>query len=125
MVKLEEERFGNTLTVGLKKLEELIQNYRSQKIDFSNVSADRPVANRWAMPSAKEIARLNDTYGLPIDLAYAVLATESVEIQLDIIVDGCRNVDKRRVENLTEEEFRQLISEAVKQIQQSSEIKTR
>src|SRR6185369_6985323 len=29
MVKLEEERFGNTLTVGLKKLEELIKQYKA------------------------------------------------------------------------------------------------
>src|SRR6266508_302573 len=125
MVKLEEERFGNTLTVGLKKLEELIQQYKSQQVDFSQVTAERPAANRWAMPSTKEIARLNDTYGLPIDLAYAVLSIEKVEIQFDVVVEGNRNVDKRRVENLTEDEFRQLISEAVKELQQSSEIKAR
>jgi alanyl-tRNA synthetase len=125
MVKLEEERFGSTLTVGLKKLEELIQHYKSQRVDLSQVSAERPVANRWAMPSTKEIARLNDTYGLPIDLAYAVLGTQKVEIQFDVVAGGNRNVDKKRVENLTEDEFRQLIGEAVKELQQTSEIKTR
>jgi len=120
MVKLEEERFGNTLTVGLKKLEELIQ----QRVDLSQVG-ERPVANRWAIPSAKDIARLNDTYGLPIDLAYAVLTTEKVEIMFEVIIEGNRNLDKIRVETLTEDEFRQLIGEAVKELQQSFEIKTR
>ncbi|MDQ3666673.1 MAG: alanine--tRNA ligase, partial [Acidobacteriota bacterium] len=118
MVKLEEERFGNTLTVGLKKLEELIQRYKSQQVDFSHVTAR-------VMPSSKAVARLNDTYGLPIDLAYAVLATEQVEIEFDVVEGGNRNVDKRRVENLTEDEFRQLIGEAVRELQQTSEISTR
>jgi alanyl-tRNA synthetase len=126
MVALEEERFGNTLTVGLKKLEELIEQYKSQQVDFSQINAERRVAsNRRAMPSAKQIARLNDTYGLPVDLAYAVLATEKVEIEFDVVVEGKRNVDKKRVENLNEDEFRQFISEAVKELQQSSEIKAR
>jgi alanyl-tRNA synthetase len=47
MVRLEEERFGNTLTVGLKKLDEL---------DLSSESL------------FTEIAKLYDTYGTPRDL---------------------------------------------------------
>ncbi|MFN2512817.1 MAG: alanine--tRNA ligase [Pyrinomonadaceae bacterium] len=125
MVKLEEERFGNTLTVGLNKLEELIQGYKSQRADLSQLGSKRPATNRRAVPAAKEIARLNDTYGLPIDLAYAVLVTEKGEIKFEVVSEGKRNVDTARVENLTEDEFRQLISEAVKELQQSSEIKTR
>ena len=125
MVKLEEERFGNTLTAGLNKLETLIQRYKSQRADLSQLGAERPTTNQRAVPSAKEIARLNDTYGLPIDLAYAVLVTEKGEIEFDVVTEGKRNVDTARVENLTEDEFRQLISEAVKELQQSSEIKTR
>ena len=125
MVKLEEERFGNTLTVGLNKLEELIQRYKSQRVDPSKVNAQRPDANRRAMPSAKEIARLNDTYGLPVDLAYAVLATENSEVEFDVVIEGNRSVDKARVENLTEDEFRQLITDSVKELQQSSDIKAR
>ncbi|HYU99067.1 MAG TPA: alanine--tRNA ligase, partial [Pyrinomonadaceae bacterium] len=49
MVKLEEERFGATLTVGLRKLDELI-------------------ATSEALPEFQAIARLYDTFGSPRDL---------------------------------------------------------
>ncbi len=127
MVRLEEERFGNTLTVGLKKLNEMIQAFKDNKIDFSQFkSTDRPAANRWVMPSAESIARLNDTYGIPIDLAYVVLATNKVEMSFPVAMDGHPNIDKVYVENITEEEFKDLISQAIKKLQQNSEIgKTR
>jgi len=51
MVKLEEERFGSTLTVGLQKLEAL----------FST-------ATEGEMPPYAELARLYDTFGTPRDL---------------------------------------------------------
>jgi alanyl-tRNA synthetase len=51
MVKLEEERFGSTLTVGLQKLDAL----------FS-------VTHDGALPDYKELARLYDTFGTPRDL---------------------------------------------------------
>jgi alanyl-tRNA synthetase len=51
MVRLEEERFGSTLTVGLQKLDAL----------FS-------VAHDGALPDYKELARLYDTFGTPRDL---------------------------------------------------------
>ncbi len=50
MVKLEEERFGSTLTVGLNKLDEL----------FS--------ATDGALPEYRALARLYDTFGTPRDL---------------------------------------------------------
>jgi alanyl-tRNA synthetase len=50
MVKLEEERFGSTLTVGLNKLDELF------------------VSTKGAMPEYQAIARLYDTFGTPRDL---------------------------------------------------------
>jgi alanyl-tRNA synthetase len=50
MVRLEEERFGSTMTVGLNKLEEL----------FSSTGD--------VMPSSKELAQLYDTFGTPRDL---------------------------------------------------------
>jgi alanyl-tRNA synthetase len=50
MVKLEEERFGATLTVGLNKLDEV----------FGSTSG--------AMPEYKALARLYDTFGTPRDL---------------------------------------------------------
>jgi alanyl-tRNA synthetase len=51
MVKLEEERFGSTLTVGLQKLEAL----------FASTSEGE-------MPGYAELARLYDTFGTPRDL---------------------------------------------------------
>src|SRR5919205_2281698 len=51
MVRLEEERFGSTLTVGLQKLEAL----------FSST-------HEGEMPDYKELARLYDTFGTPRDL---------------------------------------------------------
>ena len=51
MVRLEEERFGSTLTVGLQKLEAL----------FSTASEGE-------MPDYRELARLYDTFGTPRDL---------------------------------------------------------
>ena len=50
MVRLEEERFGSTLTVGLQKLDEVFTRAGSK------------------MPSFVELARLYDTFGTPRDL---------------------------------------------------------
>jgi alanyl-tRNA synthetase len=50
MVRLEEERFGSTMTVGLNKLEELF------------------AATGDAMPGSKKLAQLYDTFGTPRDL---------------------------------------------------------
>ncbi|MGZ5437436.1 MAG: alanine--tRNA ligase [Pyrinomonadaceae bacterium] len=66
MVRLEEERFGSTLTVGLQKLDELLS-----KNDFE------PDPNR---PSPgyipiTDLAKLYDTFGTPIDLMYVVLTS--------------------------------------------------
>ena len=51
MVKLEEERFGSTLTVGLQKLDEVFARTGAGKI-----------------PSYVDLARLYDTFGTPRDL---------------------------------------------------------
>ncbi|MCY7348416.1 MAG: DHHA1 domain-containing protein [Pyrinomonadaceae bacterium] len=59
MVRLEEERFGATMTVGLQKLEELVS--KNSRINF------------------KDLARLYDTYGTPIDLIFVVLNTRFPE----------------------------------------------
>src|SRR5437588_6787995 len=56
MVKLEEERFGSTLTVGLQKLEDLIEKSR----------------HTWVGIDATELAKLYDTFGTPIDLMYSI-----------------------------------------------------
>jgi alanyl-tRNA synthetase len=122
MVRLEEERFRNTLTVGLKKLEEMIQLYESQEADFSKALVERPTANRSGAPFTTDIARLNDTYGLPIDLMYAILAHRNVKVLQLVHEQGLKAPKDIRVSNLTEDEFRQLISEAVKELQHSSDI---
>ena len=63
MVKLEEERFGSTMTVGLQKLDELLKKH-----DF----APEPDRSPGYIPII-ELAKLYDTFGTPIDLMYVVL----------------------------------------------------
>lgn len=65
MVKLEEERFGATLTVGLNKLDEL----------FSSTGG--------AMPEYKALARLYDTFGTPRDLIRVGLEERGFAIDED------------------------------------------
>ena len=62
MVRLEEERFGNTLTVGLKKLDELDVNSSSLFTD---------------------VAKLYDTYGTPRDLIRVYLEEKGIEFDED------------------------------------------
>jgi alanyl-tRNA synthetase len=62
MVRLEEERFGNTLTVGLKKLDEL-------DVASSSLFAD--------------VAKLYDTYGTPRDLIRVYLEEKGVSFEED------------------------------------------
>lgn len=61
MVRLEEERFGATLTVGLQKLHALIDASWDAK------------ANKVLVPT-EGLAKLYDTYGLPIDLMVVILS---------------------------------------------------
>jgi alanyl-tRNA synthetase len=60
MVRLEEERFGATMTVGLKKLDELFA--KNNDIDFV------------------ELAKLYDTFGTPKDLIRVSLESRGIEI---------------------------------------------
>jgi alanyl-tRNA synthetase len=60
MVRLEEERFGTTLTVGLAKLDELF--------------------TAKAQPDFTDFAKLYDTYGTPRDLTRIALEEHGVEI---------------------------------------------
>lgn len=63
MVRLEEERFGSTMTVGLKKLDDLFNS-----------------APQGTMPEYKELARLYDTFGTPRDLMRVVLEERGFQI---------------------------------------------
>jgi alanyl-tRNA synthetase len=63
MVRLEEERFGSTLTVGLQKLDSL----------FGSTPEGQ-------MPDYRELARLYDTFGTPRDLTRVVLEERGFSI---------------------------------------------
>ena len=65
MVRLEEERFRSTLTVGLNKLEELF------------------ASTKGAMPEFKALARLYDTFGTPRDLIRVGLEERGFAIDED------------------------------------------
>jgi alanyl-tRNA synthetase len=64
MVRLEEERFGSTLTVGLQKLGELFA--RTPKGKF---------------PDWKDLARLYDTFGTPRDLIRVSLEERGITVE--------------------------------------------
>jgi alanyl-tRNA synthetase len=66
MVRLEEERFGSTLTVGLQKLEALF--------------ASTPEGE---MPDYRELARLYDTFGTPRDLVRVGLEEHGFIVEED------------------------------------------
>ncbi|MDT5261316.1 MAG: alanyl-tRNA synthetase, partial [Acidobacteriota bacterium] len=108
MVKLEEERFGATLTVGLKKLEELISSSRDTDTGESYVPA-------------LELAKLYDTFGTPIDLMYVILSQGKHKI-----LHGLKDKDRFTrtyqevidLENVTEDEFRKGIENLLKELQQ-------
>ncbi|HJU94126.1 MAG TPA: alanine--tRNA ligase [Pyrinomonadaceae bacterium] len=65
MVRLEEERFGSTLTVGLNKLDEVF------------------AASKGAMPEYKTLARLYDTFGTPRDLIRVGLEERGFAVEED------------------------------------------
>ena len=70
MVRLEEERFGSTLTVGLQKLEELFAGTAESKF-----------------PDWKDLARLYDTFGTPRDLIRVSLEERGLQISEEEFVE--------------------------------------
>lgn len=66
MVRLEEERFGNTVTVGLGKLSEL------------NISKETPTEDLFV-----QVAKLYDTFGTPRDLIRVYLEENGIEFEED------------------------------------------
>ncbi|HEX8195213.1 MAG TPA: alanine--tRNA ligase [Pyrinomonadaceae bacterium] len=121
MVRLEEERFGNTLTVGLKRLEELMQKrLTTWEVDGVNdISAG-------TIPLS-ELAKLYDTYGTPIDLIYFILNTD---------VRGKHRVSREEkwkvydensnhsfvVSEISEEQFRKEFENELREIQKQNGI---
>lgn len=106
MVRLEEERFGNTLTVGIKKLEELRELRRKQFEHLIDVSQIYP----------QELAQLYDTFGTPIDLMYVILGGHK-----DFLINP-DNQEPLSVDNLSEEEFRFYIEKELKELQKQGDI---
>ncbi len=106
MVRMEEERFGTTMTVGLKKLDELIQSRTG------NDTVILPII---------ELARLYDTFGTPVDLMYVVLTQRSCQIsnKIEDIGGGMTFMSEVTAVNaLSEDTFRELIEEKIKELQQ-------
>jgi alanyl-tRNA synthetase len=107
MVRLEEERFGNTLTVGLRKLNELIGASTGALLTVE----------------AQDIAKLRDTYGTPVDLMYVILAANEVFLR-ESRLDGSHQ--GANVATYTEDFFRDIIDGELKKLQEQSSIgKTR
>ncbi|MEO6589168.1 MAG: alanine--tRNA ligase, partial [Pyrinomonadaceae bacterium] len=114
MVRLEEERFSATMTVGLRKLNELM------------------IANTSHLPTvdASDLAKLKDTYGTPTDLMYVVLSqndfflreTDKQGVFSGTTVENLGQDRFTKVIDKTEEEFKSSIEENLKLLQQNSEV---
>jgi alanyl-tRNA synthetase len=107
MVRLEEERFGTTLTVGLNKLGELIENAKGAAFNPPKIPFLSP-------------AQLYDTYGLPIDLIYQKAYEENVF--LEVVSEDQTGLSDIPVRNLNSDEFNDLVNEEVKKLQAQSGI---
>lgn len=107
MVRLEEERFGNTLTVGLEKLKLIYITEESANY----IANDAKIwdLNTEVIPIDK-LANLYDTFGVPIDLMYVVT------------LEHLKKLGFEEDSLITSEEFSDLINEGIKKRQQNSEV---
>lgn len=109
MVRLEEERFGSTLTVGLQKLDELIKASWREEVDGTTIPT-------------LELAKLYDTFGTPIDLMYVVLS-QSPHTLIHRVKSIHKSVPSINVMadilSFSPDEFRHVIEESLKELQQS------
>jgi len=121
MVRIEEERFGNTLTVGLKRLEELMQRRLTHwEIDGVN---DLGVGT---IPLS-ELAKLYDTYGTPIDLIYFILNTDTRGKHRIAREEKWKVYDEISnhsfvITDISEEDFRKVFENELREIQKQSDI---
>ena len=99
MVRLEEERFGNTLTVGLKKLNELFEKSPNGE-KFLNI---------------KDLVVLFDTFGLPPDLMFVAITQNEYSVG-----EGHGRTFAHK--DLTEERFKDFFDKHLKNVQAKSEI---
>jgi alanyl-tRNA synthetase len=107
IVRLEEERFGSTMTVGLKKLDELLEYRKTHQVVISNMP------NIQVEP--QELASLYDTFGLPIDLMYVIVNSRNVRV---INFHDLR--EDLSLDQKNEEEFRRFVEKHIKELQKTS-----
>ena len=101
MVKLEEERFGSTLSVGLDKLEETLQSKAEEVQKWQR--------NAQPQLTIHDVAYLYDTFGTPVDLMYVRLGERNA-----ILINPKNPYDSKSVRNLSEDEFREMATAGIK-----------
>ncbi len=109
MVRLEEQRFGTTLTVGLRLLKGLMKS----SINWMDTTPT------YGCIHTRDLARLYDTYGVPIDLMYAVLTTDKISWKIEER-EPHEDICETPIQYYSEESFRKLIEDALRILQQSN-----
>ena len=104
MVRLEEQRFGNTLSVGLERLKAWVDE--NLPVPFDGF------ALQYEMSS---FAKFYDTYGIPSDLVYVVIEDRIAEINR-------MRSEGSRIDSIDPEEFAKGFEQAVKILQSQSGI---
>lgn len=105
MVRVEEERFGNTVTTGLKKLDELFSGLSMEQKASILIGAKQVLKT---LPDAsenfyKELAKLYDTFGTPRDLI-------RVKLEEYFVIE------------ISEEEFNEKFEMALQELQKQSTV---
>ncbi len=104
MVRLEEERFGSTLTVGLQKLDDLIDKSERKSGEV--------------LIHSTELAKLYDTFGTPIDLMYVILLQAKHKLVTPAYDEGeLIEYRVRDIEELTEDQFRSGMERSIARLQ--------
>jgi alanyl-tRNA synthetase len=108
MVRLEEERFGSTLTLGLQKLDELVTKYKQ-----GDGKAEIP---------APDLGRLYDTFGTPIDLMYVILYEADHSIMSQMYDEGAptSQYSVHKVRSMTADQFREGMERTIARLQRST-----
>jgi alanyl-tRNA synthetase len=103
MVRIEEERFGNTLVAGLRRLNDVIAEARKTSMGLAH-----PLLN------PEQLATIYDTYGLPIDLIHQKC------IETQALLEYSEN--NFPISEMSAEGFNELIDAELKSLQMQSGI---
>lgn len=87
VVKSEEERFERTLLAGLKRFEEVIQN---------------TIENGEKVISGKEVFKLSDTYGFPVDFSIDLATEKNMNVDLEGFRKELADQQKKSREGLSD-----------------------